>query len=135
MEFLDITSLGTIYLYDAKIKQKSKQKKRGFWFVNPKLGKGTPEPQNKGQIQSEVTQNTTTNQKKDTGKWCEFHNSPTHNKIECWAKKLLLFELKEPESDACSDPEPEPDKGDEKGKKIIDVDPNAIFSTNNLPWI
>ena len=43
-----------------------------------------------------------------------------------------MAELKAPESDACSDPELEPDKEDEKGKKIIDVDPSAIVSTAKL---
>ena len=40
--------------------------------------------------------------------------------------------LKARESNACSDPELEPDKGDGKGKKIIDADPSAIFSTTKL---
>ena len=41
-------------------------------------------------------------------------------------------ELKAPKLDACSDPELEPDKGNEKGKKIIDVDPNAIVSISKI---
>ena len=112
MEFLEITSFGTAYCYAAKIEQKFKQKKRDFGSANLK---GAPEPKNKGQGQSGVTQNNTTNQK-DTGKWCEFHNSPTHSTNECEAKQSLAVELKALESDACSDPDPEPDKGDEKGK-------------------
>ena len=80
MEFLDITSLGTAYFYAAKIEQKFKQKKRDFGSTNQKLGKGASEPQNKGQAQSRVTQKNTTNPNKDTGKWCEFHNSPSQHK-------------------------------------------------------
>ena len=40
--------------------------------------------------------------------------------------------MKAPESDACSSPELEIDKGDEKGKKMIEVDPSAIFSTTKI---
>eukprot|EP00253_Pinus_taeda_P015810 PITA_15810 len=79
MEFLNISSLGIAYRYVVKIEQKFKQKKRDFGSSNPKP---------KGQSQGGVTQdnpskpqekNKTTKPKKDTGKWCEFHNSPTHN--------------------------------------------------------
>ena len=100
--------------------------------MNPKPGKGTPEPYNRGQSQSGVTQNTTTNLKKDMIKWCEFHNNPTHNKNKCSTKQPLVAKLKAPKSHARSDPEPEPDKGDEKGKQVIDVDPSAIFTTTKL---
>ena len=74
----------------------------------------------------------TINPNKDTGKWCEFHNSPTHSTNDCRAKQSLVAELKAPESDACFDPEPEPDKGDDKGKQIIDAYPSAIVATTNL---
>ena len=116
MEFLDISSLGTAYRYAVKIEQKFKQKKRDFGSTNPKP---------KGQSQGGVTQdnpskpqekNNTTKLKKDTGKWCEFHKSPTHNTSECRTKQSFVAELKASESDACSDPEPEPDKGNRKGK-------------------
>ena len=43
-----------------------------------------------------------------------------------------MAELKAPESDEFSDPELEPDKGNDKGKHIIDVDPSAIFSTTKI---
>ena len=36
------------------------------------------------------------------------------------------------ESDACSDSESEPDKVNEKGKQIIDADPNAIVATTKI---
>jgi len=49
--------------------------------------------------------------KKDTGKWCEFHKIPTHNKNECHSKQSLVVDLKALDSDACYDYEPEHDKG------------------------
>ena len=65
-------------------------------------------------------------------KWCEFHNSSTHNTSECRTKQSLVAELKASESDACSDSESEPDKGNDKGKQIIDADPSAIVATTKL---
>ena len=66
------------------------------------------------------------------GKWCEFHNSSTHNTSERQTKQSLVAELKASESYACSNYELEPDKGNEKGKKIIDADPSATISTTKL---
>jgi len=43
-----------------------------------------------------------------------------------------VAELKASESDACSDSEPKPDKGDGKGKKIIDADPSATVATAKI---
>ena len=95
IEFLDISSLGTAYRYATKIEQKFKQKKRDFGSANQKQGKGDPKPQNQGHNQGMVTQenlpkpqakSNTTKPKKEAGKWCEFHNSPTHNTSECRAK-------------------------------------------------
>ena len=79
-----------------------------------------------------MTHNNTKNTNKDTGKWCEFHNSPTHSTNECRAKQSLVAELKAPELDACFDPEPKLYKGDEKGKHIIYADPSAIFATTKI---
>ena len=43
-----------------------------------------------------------------------------------------MVELKAPESDAFSDPESELDKGNEKGKHIIDANPSAIVATTKI---
>ena len=66
------------------------------------------------------------------GKWCEFHNSPAHSTNECWDKQSLVTELKTPKLDAFYDLESGPEKGNDKGKQIIDVDPSAIVSTTKI---
>jgi hypothetical protein len=141
MEFLDISSLGVAYRYAAKIEQKFKQKKRDFGSANQKHGKGTPKPQNKGLSQGRASQDNppkpqakknTTKPKKDTGKWCEFHKSSTHITSECRTKQSLVAKLKASESDACSESESEPDKGNDRGKQIIDAEPNATISITNI---
>ena len=70
--------------------------------------------------------------KKDTEKWCEFHKSSTHNTSECRAKQSLVAEMGAYESYACSDYESEPYKGNDKGKQIIDVEPNATVATAKI---
>ena len=109
MEFLNISSLGTAYRYADKIEEKFKQKKRDFGFANQKQGKGAPKPQNQGHSQGMATQenlprpqekSNTAKPKKEAGKWCEFHKSPTHNISECRAKQSLVAEIKASESDA-----------------------------------
>ena len=65
--------------------------------------------------------------KKEAGKLCEFHKSPTHNTSECRAKQSLVAEIKASKSDAYFDTESEPEKGNDKGKTIIDAEPNATI--------
>ena len=43
-----------------------------------------------------------------------------------------MAEIKAFESDAYSDIESEPEKGNDRGKKIIDAEPNAIVATMKI---
>ena len=74
----------------------------------------------------------TANLKKEAGKWCDFHKSPTHNTSECFSKQSLVAEIKASELDAYSDTESELEKGNDKGNNIIDADPNATISTTKI---
>ena len=76
--------------------------------------------------------NNTTKPKKDTGKWREFHKTSTHNISECQAKQPLVVEMRASELDACSDSESKPDKVNDKGKQIIDAEPNATVATTKI---
>jgi hypothetical protein len=44
----------------------------------------------------------------------------------------VVVELKASESDAGSESESEPDKGNDRGKQIIDVEPNATVATMKI---
>jgi hypothetical protein len=68
------------------------------------------------------------NKKKDIGKWCDFHKSPWHKTVDCHSKQSLVVEVKASESDAGYDSESEP----EKGRQIINVEPNATISTTKI---
>jgi len=59
------------------------------------------------------------------------HKSSTHNISVCRAKQSLT-QLKDSVLDAYLDLESEPNKGNDKGKHIIDVNPNATFTTTNI---
>jgi len=41
---------------------------------------------NLGQVIEATSEEQHTKTKKDIGKWCEFHKSPTHNTSDSWAK-------------------------------------------------
>ena len=43
-----------------------------------------------------------------------------------------MVELKASELDACSHSESKPDKGNDKGKHIIEAEPSATFSTTKI---
>ena len=58
--------------------------------------------------------------------------APLTTPSKCQAKQSLVAELKVSESDACSYSESKPDKGNDKGKHIIDVDPNATVATAKI---
>jgi hypothetical protein len=140
MEFLDIASLGAAYRYVVKIKQKFKQKRREFGSSNSsqsKQGKGSPNPQNKGERKDGHSQDNQSKQKhkkgnekskKDTRKWCEYHKIPWHNIEECHSKQLVVVELK----DFKSEEDSESESNTEGGKQIIDVEPSAIVSTTKV---
>jgi len=69
------------------------------------------------------------------GKWCEFHKSSTHNTSKCWDKQSLVAKLKASESNVGYDSESKPNRGSDKGKKIINVEHSAIVATTTIQKI
>jgi len=70
--------------------------------------------------------------KKDTEKLCELHKSHTHNTNVSRAKQSPVLKLKALESNACFDYEPEPNKGNDKGKQIIYIEQSATITTTKI---
>jgi len=64
--------------------------------------------------------------------WCEFHKVPTHNTSECQSKRSLVVELKATKLDACSEFELETDNGNEKWKRIIDMEPCVTVAATKI---
>jgi hypothetical protein len=93
MDFLDISSLGVAYRYAVKIEQKFKQQSK--WEKHGKSKEGQPQ-ESQYQMQKKKGNEKS---KKDTEKWCEFHNNPWHNTDECHSIQSLVVKLKDKESE------------------------------------
>ena len=123
-----------------KLSKNSKKKTR-LWICESKARERCPKSQNQGHSQGMATQenlpkpqakSNTAKPKKEAGKWCEFYKSPTHNTSECRAKQSLVAEIKAFESDAYSNSELETNKGNDRGKNIINAEPNATVATTKI---
>ena len=104
-------------------------------------GKGALKLNNKGKMQGRETHDNsskpqenknTTKIERNIVKWCESHKSPTHNTSECQAMQSLLADVNFFEWYACSNCELEAHKGNDKGKNIIYVEPNATLVTTKI---
>jgi hypothetical protein len=64
------------------------------------------------------------NSKKDTAKWCEFHNNPWENTDECLLIQSLVAKIKEKETN----PELEPFSKNNKRRHSIYAEPTSIVA-------
>jgi hypothetical protein len=122
MDFLDISSLGVVYRYAVKIEQKFKQQSK--WEKHGQSKEGQPQ-EGQSQMQEKMGN---MKSKKDTEKWCEFHNIPWHNTDECRSIQSLVVELKDKESNLDLDPDSE----NNKRRHIIDAKPTATVATTKI---
>jgi hypothetical protein len=122
MDFLDISSLGVAYRYAVKIEQKFNQQSK--WEKHGQSKEGQPQ-ESQSQMQAKKGNGKS---KKDTRKWCEFHNSPWHNTDECRSIQSLVAELKDKESNLDLDPDSE----NNKRRQIIDAEPTATVATTTI---
>jgi hypothetical protein len=122
MDFLDISSMGVAYRYAVKIEHKFNQQSKWEKHGQRKEGQ-TKESQSHMQ-----TKKGNRKSKKDTGKWCEFHNIPLHNTDECRSIQSLVAELKDKESNQDLDLDLE----NNKRRQIIHVEPTATVATTKI---
>ena len=66
--------------------------------------------------------------KKNIGKWCDFHKSPSHNIDEYRTKQSLVSKMNALELDLDSDSDSEMDKG----KQIINAEPSVVVATSQI---
>jgi hypothetical protein len=132
MDFLDISSLGVSYRYAVKIEKKFKQQSK--W---EKHGKGNSNSHNEGQSKEGKPQEIRLwmqakkgngKSKKDTRKWCDFHNIPWNNTDEYRSIQSLVAELK----DKYPNPDLDPDLENDQRRQIIDAEPTAIITTTTI---
>jgi hypothetical protein len=122
MDFLDISSLGVAYRYAVKIEQKFK--KQSKWEKHGQRKEGQPQ-ESHPQMQEKKGKEKS---KKNTGKWCEFHNIPWHNTDECLSIQSLVVENKDKESN----PDLDPDSKNDKMRQIIVVGESPCGQVDSL---
>jgi hypothetical protein len=132
MDFLDISSPRVVYQYAVKIEQKFKQQSTWEKYDKGKSNSHNGGKSKEGQPQESKSQmqakKGNEKSKKDTGKWCEFHNSPWHNIDECHSIHSLVVKLKDKDSNL----DLEPDSENNKGRQIIDAEPTATVATATI---
>jgi hypothetical protein len=66
--------------------------------------------------------------KKDTRKWCEFHNSSWHNTDECHSIQSLVAKIKDKDLNLDLDPDSE----NNKRRQILDAETTATVATTKI---